>query len=131
MDRPFSWWMIEPLRRYAQFSGRARRKEFWAFELLMIALTLLLVTVDIFVFGTNDMATNTSVGPLSGLFSLAILIPSIAVSVRRLHDLDKSGWWLLIGLLPIVGVLVLLFWYCSRGTTGPNSFGADPLTSTS
>lgn len=66
-------------------------------------------------------------GLFSLVYSVAVLIPSVAVGVRRLHDLDRSGWWLLIMLIPLLGTLLLLIYFCLRGTVGPNRFGPDPL----
>ena len=77
------------------------------------------------VTGIIDAILGISV--IEGLFGLATLLPSIAVAVRRLHDLDRSGWWILIGLIPLIGWIILIVWYCSRGTVGPNRFGPDPL----
>ena len=68
-----------------------------------------------------------SAGPIGIVWSLANLLPGIAIGVRRLHDLDKSGWWVLIALIPLIGAIILIVWYCSKGTTGDNRFGADPL----
>jgi uncharacterized membrane protein YhaH (DUF805 family) len=116
---------LMPLRRYAEFSGRSRRKEFWLFELLLIIASVVISTIEGLV-GMNTMVGGIY-GPLSTLFILATIVPSIAVGVRRLHDTDRSGWWLLIALVPIIGALVLLFFYVSDGTRGPNRFGPDPM----
>jgi uncharacterized membrane protein YhaH (DUF805 family) len=125
MDKTPTQWMIEPLRKYATFEGRARRKEFWWFELLVFLVSLLLVLAEVAVVGF-DAALEPHFGP-GTLFTLAIFVPSLAVTFRRLHDHDRSGWWILLALLPIVGALVLLFWYASRGTIGANRYGPDPL----
>lgn len=126
-------WMLLPYRRYAEFTGRSRRMEFWMFTLF----TVLVGIVIGIVFGTNEVETSpygfmlgsnlsTTGGIISGLFNLGSLIPSIAVAVRRLHDIDRSGWWLLLIFLPILGWFVLLVFYCLSGTQGPNRFGGDP-----
>jgi uncharacterized membrane protein YhaH (DUF805 family) len=115
-------YMIMPLKRYADFQGRSRRKEYWMFALFIFLVSIVLTMVDMGM-GTG---TPTGFGILSGLFSLAILIPSIAVGVRRLHDTDRSGWWILIGLIPLIGAIVLLVFYVQDGTPGPNKFGASP-----
>ena len=116
---------LTPLRRYAQFSGRARRAEYWWFYLLLIiGLVVALILESLLGFGG-------SVGPyglLSGLFGLAMLVPSLAAGVRRLHDTDRSGWWLLIAFIPLIGAIVLLVFYVSEGTRGDNRFGPDPKT---
>jgi uncharacterized membrane protein YhaH (DUF805 family) len=130
-------WTTLPLRRYAEFSGRSRRKEYWMFFLLMVALGLIAGTVDtVLGFGTTyrevsgagysaGWAVNN--GPLSILLVLATFIPSLAVTIRRLHDLDKSGWWVLICLVPLIGAIVLIVFMCVEGTRGTNRFGPDPL----
>jgi uncharacterized membrane protein YhaH (DUF805 family) len=107
--------------KYIVISGRARRSEFWWFALFTTAGSILLSFVDAGLFGAGQA------GILSGLFSLAVLLPSICVAGRRLHDIGRSAWWLLIGLVPIIGLLVLLWWYIQPGTSGPNDYGPDPL----
>ncbi len=170
-------WMILPLKRYVQFSGRSRRKEFWMWVLFIILATIVLTILDSMLgLGGRTFAgpsstttpTMTSVGYgafasgglLTSIFSLAILIPNIAVSVRRLHDIDRSGWFILLPLLPygiglgmmaagamsaspaymvmggvamLIGficAILLLVWYCTPGTQGSNRFGPDPLDDT-
>lgn len=113
-----------PLRRYAEFSGRSRRKEFWLFELFLLVVSIVLGIIEGTV-GINTMVGGIY-GPLTTLFALGTIVPSIAVSIRRLHDTDRSGWWLLLAFVPLVGFLVLLFFFVSDGTKGPNRFGADP-----
>lgn len=102
---------------YVTFSGRAPRSEYWYF-----CLFVFLVSIGI---GIVEGVIGTEV--IGSLFSLAVLLPSIAVSVRRLHDIDKSGWWLLICLIPLIGMIILLIWACSKGTDGDNRYGSDPL----
>lgn len=119
------------LGKYATFNGRARRPEFWWFVLFALAGTAVLQFVDHWLFGASDSASMAAgygyrSEPLSFLFWLAILLPYIAVAVRRLHDTDRSGWWVLISLVPIIGVLVLIYFYVQRGTEGPNRFGPEP-----
>ena len=80
--------------------------------------------------GGGSFYASGNLGLLSGLYSLAVLLPSIAVAVRRLHDTDRSGWWFLIGFVPIVGGIILLVFYVLEGTRGPNRFGPDPKTTT-
>ncbi|HEY0085314.1 MAG TPA: DUF805 domain-containing protein [Allosphingosinicella sp.] len=117
-------WMTLPLKRYAEFSGRSRRKEYWMFTLLLIIVNIVITVVE------TTLGLGGSVGglygPLSLLFMLAIIVPSIAVGVRRLHDTNRSGWWMLIGLLPIVGGIVLLIFFVLEGTSGSNEYGPDP-----
>jgi uncharacterized membrane protein YhaH (DUF805 family) len=106
---------------YVTFSGRSVRSEYWYWTLFALLAGLASGLVDGAIFGGP--------GPINGLVSLALFLPGLAVSVRRLHDLDRSGWWLLL-ILTIVGGILLLVWYCMRGTVGPNRFGADPLAAT-
>jgi len=160
-------WMLLPLRRYAQFSGRSRRKEFWMWVLFVIVVSIVLSFVDKALglggaaqYGARELngefASGFSYGAalrgglLTNIFALAILVPNIAVAVRRLHDIDRSGWWILLPLAPyvlgflflfmqsfvlgavlaflgLVAAIVLLVWYCMKGTNGPNRFGPDPL----
>ena len=124
MDRPATFWMMEPLRKYVTFGGRARRAEYWWFALGYFVVLLVAMAID-GVLGTRG-AYGVG-GVFYGIVVLAALLPSLAVGFRRLHDLDKSAWWLLIGLVPLIGGIVLLVWFCSRGTVGPNQFGPDPL----
>lgn len=114
---------LQPFRKYFEFKGRARRKEYWLFYLFITVLILALTLLDS-VLGLVDY--EKGVGLFSGLFSLAIFIPSITVSVRRLHDINKSGWWYLILVVPLVGIIVFLIFACMPGTNGSNRFGADP-----
>ena len=126
MDKPVTRWMIEPLRKYATFEGRARRQEYWWFWLFTVIVIAVLGMVDAMVIGT-DRYVEYGAGPFTGLAALAFIIPSIAVGIRRLHDRDKSGWFLLLGLIPIIGSIILLVWYVQRGTVGVNRFGLDPV----
>jgi uncharacterized membrane protein YhaH (DUF805 family) len=123
------------LRRYATFTGRARRTEFWMFTLFNAIVGIVLAAVDALVFGTGSFtalsgggsaSVGVSVGLLSTLYSLAVFLPGLAVTVRRLHDTDRSGWWVLIALVPFVGGIVLLVLLVLEGTRGPNRHGYDP-----
>ena len=116
-------WYMEALRKYATFTGRARRKEFWFFQLFVLLIAFALTLVDR-LFGVFD--AESGMGLLSGLFSLGMFLPNLAVSVRRLHDTDRSGWWLLLCFLPIIGIIVLLVFFCLDGTRGANRFGDNP-----
>jgi uncharacterized membrane protein YhaH (DUF805 family) len=162
MDKPASYWMVQPLRNYAKFSGRARRAEFWWYILFIFSLLIAANIFDVFI----------GLPIFSIIIYLGIIIPSLAVQVRRLHDTNRSGWWLLapflisipvyavaiaIGLTGALGGLagsggaaaagiggaiivlaigglaifivnvLLLVWFCSRGTDGSNRYGPDPL----
>jgi uncharacterized membrane protein YhaH (DUF805 family) len=115
--------MLMPLKRYADFSGRSRRKEYWLFLLFIILVS---VGVGVVEAALGLAGTVGPYGAVSLLFAIAIIVPSIAVGVRRLHDTDRSGWWILISFVPIVGSIVLLVFYVLEGTRGPNRFGPDP-----
>ena len=115
-------WYLYVLKNYATFSGRARRKEYWMFFLFNVLISLGLGVLDV-VAGTYSVEYET--GFFSGLYSLFVLIPSIAVGVRRLHDTNRSGWWIVISLIPIIGVLVLLVFMCLDSQPGTNRFGAN------
>jgi uncharacterized membrane protein YhaH (DUF805 family) len=116
--------MLMPLRRYAEFSGRSRRKEYWMFALGILIAAIVIGAIE-GIIGINTMVGGIY-GPLTTLLLLGTLVPSIAVGIRRLHDTDRSGWWLLIALVPLIGSLILLYFYVSDGTNGPNRFGPDP-----
>lgn len=134
-------WMLMPLRRYADFSGRSRRMEYWMFAL---GVTILFLIVG-FVFGGLISAfagsgVNADGSPRAGLLGgslvglglimilgLALIVPSIAVQVRRFHDQDRSGFMVLLNLIPYLGGLVVLVFMCLPGTTGENKYGPDPL----
>ena len=127
-------WALLPLRRYADFSGRSRRKEYWFFFLFVMVASLVLTALSVMLGGLAANGAGeeaalpfTGMGLLLfGLFFLAILIPSIAVQVRRFHDQDRSGWFVLLNLIPYLGGLIVLVFMCLEGTRGPNRFGADP-----
>ena len=114
-------WYMDVLKKYAVFNGRARRKEYWMFFLFNLIIFLVIGFVE-GLFG--------SPGIIGVLYSLAILIPGIAVSVRRLHDTGRSGWWLLIGFIPLLGVIVLLVFMVQDSKPGDNQYGANPKTET-
>lgn len=116
-------WYLKVLRQYADFTGRARRKEYWMFVLINMIISIALIFVDMLVGTLNK---ELGLGLTSGLYTLAILIPSIAVAVRRLHDTDRSGWWMLIVLVPFLGAIVLLVFLVMDGTPGSNRFGPNP-----
>lgn len=125
-------WYVKVLKQYVDFTGRARRTEFWMFALFNAIISIVLAVIDN-VIGTGSFASggggfSFSIGLLGGIYSLAVLLPGLAVGVRRLHDTDRSGWWLLIGLIPIIGGIVLLVFFVIEGTRGPNRHGEDPKT---
>ena len=122
MESPL-YWMQQPLKKYADFTGRARRMEYWMFFVLNIAVSVVANILD-GILGLGGMIWMY--GPFTVLAMLALIIPGIAVGVRRLHDQDKSGWWLLLAFVPIIGGLVLLVFMFLEGTRGPNQYGPDP-----
>ena len=123
--------MFEALRKYAEFEGRARRSEYWLFTLFQVLVTFglffLLVVLGAATGGAEDQlgAGALMILALLGLFCLAMFIPSLAVSIRRLHDSDKSGWWLLLSFVPFGGFVVFIFTLLD-GTPGENRYGPDP-----
>lgn len=151
MDKTPAQWMVEPLRRYAQFTGRARRAEYWWFFLFGLVVGTVAAVID-------RLLGLTTVG-IGVLVSLGLIVPNLAVTVRRLHDTGRTDWWLLVpvllaipaavgliasvsagatsgamaalmgvcGTAAFVASLVLLVLYSTRGTAGPNRFGPDPL----
>jgi uncharacterized membrane protein YhaH (DUF805 family) len=122
--------MFEPLRKYADFQGRARRSEYWMFALFVLIVDVVLYAL----LGMSGSFGPGAAGPSGGalivllmlsVFGLAMFIPSLAVGVRRLHDTNRSGWWLLLGLVPFLGIVILIFMLLP-GTPGTNTYGADP-----
>ncbi|MCZ8136100.1 MAG: DUF805 domain-containing protein [Porphyrobacter sp.] len=123
-------YMIMPLKRYADFSGRSRRKEYWMFVLFQMLLLVPIMLLAILLGSPSDDPT-TPFGSIAVLFVVVVyflvfLIPGIAVQVRRFHDQDKSGWFILLGFIPYVGGIILFVFMCLEGTRGPNRFGPDP-----
>lgn len=109
-------WYVGVLKKYVEFSGRARRKEYWMFFLVNFVIALALAVVD----------AVLGFGLLGGLYALAVLLPSLAVTVRRLHDTGRTGWWVLIGLVPLIGIIVILIFMVLEGQPGDNAYGPDP-----
>lgn len=103
--------------RYATFSGRANRAEFWYFQLFLLLTGIVTAIIDVIAFGANGGAL------VNPLFSLAVILPNLAVGARRLHDTGRTGWWWLIVLVPVIGAIVLIVFWCQRGTAGRNRFG--------
>src|SRR5690625_1231602 len=114
-------WFFYSLRRYNDFQGRSRRKEYWSFILYLLLLSIRVSFVDS-IFGFCPMY-GSFYGPVTSLLFLFMFIPSLAVSVRRLHDIGKSGWWLLVGFLPVIGTIWLLIFFIREGESLPNQCG--------
>ena len=128
------YWMFRPFRRYATFSGRAPRIEYWSFVLLtaMVSGFVLIALygsamAGLDLFWARHETLLLTCFLLLGAFNLFAVIPGLAVTVRRLHDTDRSGWTLLLALIPLVGAVLLIYYYASPGTDGENRFGPDPL----
>ena len=109
-------WYIQAIKNYCNFSGRARRTEYWMFELISAVIVVVLGIIDVII----------GIKLLTSLYSLFILIPELSLSFRRLHDIDKSAWWLLIVFVPVIGSIVLLVFSLKAGTAGANNYGDDP-----
>lgn len=115
-------WYFKVLSNYIGFRGRARRKEFWMFILVNLILTAVLSALD-HILGWHR---PNGEGTLTTIYGILIFLPWWAVQFRRLHDTDRSAWWLLLLIIPIVGWLVILVFNCQSGTAGSNRFGPDP-----
>jgi uncharacterized membrane protein YhaH (DUF805 family) len=129
MQSIFMQEMIVPFRdairtgfaNYVNFAGRAVPSEFWYWVLFTILVSIVTSIVDAIWF-----PDFYPISPLTDLFGLATLLPGLAVSVRRLHDTNRSGWWILLWFIPLIGIIVLIVWWVQQGTPGPNRFGPDP-----
>lgn len=115
-------------RNYVNFSTRAARSEFWFWVLFSFILSSAATYLDFAVFADSNIDTllEMSFTPFSTVVSLGLFLPGLAVSIRRLHDIDRTGWWVLI-VFTIIGIILLIVWNCTKGTTGSNRFGPDPL----
>lgn len=117
-------------KQYFTFSGRAVRSEYWWWWLFNVIVSVVIALVEggtTSTVGEGTVGAAYYAGPIGTIWALGNLVPGIAVAVRRLHDIGRSGWWLLLGLIPLIGALVLLYWMCCRGTSGTNRFGPDPF----
>lgn len=109
-------WYLAVLKKYADFRGRARRKELWMFALISFVIAIVLGIVDGMI----------GIPILGGLYGLAVLIPSLAVGARRLHDTGRTGWWLLVGFIPLIGFIVLIVFFVLDSNPGENPYGPNP-----
>ena len=116
------YWYLEVWRKFADFSGRARRKEYWMFLLFNVIVGIILNSIDL----VGGLYIAGAFGILNTIYVLASLIPVLAVSVRRLHDTGRSGWWLLISLIPFLGTVVILYFFLLEGDPASNRFGPNP-----
>jgi len=115
-------WYVVVLRRYAEFGGRAHRPEFWWFTLWSFIVSLALSVAELALEVGNEL-----VGPLTTGYALLVLVPTLAVGARRLHDIGRSGWWQLLLLIPLVGAIILIVWWARAGQPEPNEWGPRPL----
>jgi uncharacterized membrane protein YhaH (DUF805 family) len=130
---------LDVLKKYAVFSGRARRKEFWMFYLINMIVLFVLLSIDgalgIYDAGIDGALSiydaDAGVGLLSGIYLLAIILPLLGVAIRRLHDTGRSGWWLLISIIPLIGTITLLVFYCLDSAPEENQYGDNPKKITS
>ena len=114
-----SYWKKVVLENYLNFDGRARRAEFWWYFLANLIISVVLNIVD----AALGLGSGYYGGLLTGIYGLAVLLPGLAVGIRRLHDTDRSGWWLLLVFIPIVGIIVLIVFWATDGTRGANDYG--------
>jgi uncharacterized membrane protein YhaH (DUF805 family) len=120
-------WYLKVLNQYSDFNGRARRKEYWMFALVNFIISLAIIGIDNALGLSFNYTGNISgAGVFNSIYNLLILIPSLAVAVRRLHDVGKSGWMLLIGLIPLVGAIWLLILLLRDSEAGENKYGPNP-----
>ena len=119
------WFLVCVMNKYSDFTGRARRKEFWMYTLASFLFSLTFLSLSI-IASTIAVSLGMLFALLYVVISLALICPTLALSVRRLHDTGKSGWWLLTGLIPVVGALYLIYVFSQRGQPGPNPYGPDP-----
>ena len=119
-------WFLHAVRHYAEWQGRARRREYWCFMGLYGLISVYLTVIDAVVGHAGSRGHGGGVALLSTLFALAMLPPAVGVAIRRLHDTGRSGWWLLLGAVPVLGAAALLVLALRRGTPGPNAHGPVP-----
>jgi len=124
MEQSMNWY-LDVLKKYSVFSGRARRKEYWMYTLFNIIASIALVIVST-ILGSIDSSLALLGSLLLMVYSLAVLVPSLAVVVRRLHDTGRSGWWILVSLVPFVGGIILIVFLVQDGTPGENEYGKNP-----
>jgi uncharacterized membrane protein YhaH (DUF805 family) len=105
---------------YFNFKSRASRSEYWYYALFLLIAGLATLLIDFAILGPVD------IGPVNVIFTLATMIPSLAVSVRRLHDIGRSGWFVLLGIIPLIGIILLIYWWCQPSDPQPNKYGAPP-----
>lgn len=128
-ENPFMYY-INAFKRYADFNGRARRKEYWFFALFSSLIYILLSIIESVIgavyFAWIDYQTAIPIGILTSLYTLAVIVPGLAITTRRLHDTNRSGWWQLLNLIPFIGFIILLVFLCFDSQFGENKYGKNP-----
>ena len=117
------YWYLEALKKYAVFSGRARRKEYWSFILFNMIAAIFLSIIDVF---SGTWNPQVSLGLISGLYILFALMPGLAVTSRRLHDTNRSAWWIVFSLIPIIGPIIVFIFLVQNGQKSDNRYGSNP-----
>ncbi|MFD7325936.1 DUF805 domain-containing protein [Streptomyces sp. NPDC059875] len=110
-------WYLDVLKKYAVFTGRARRQEYWMYMLFNLIAYVVVAIID---------AVLTTSPLLTAVYALAVFLPTLGVTVRRLHDTGRSGWWILIGIIPLVGSIILIVFYATEGNQTDNAYGPNP-----
>ncbi len=116
-------WYLKCLKNYGKFAGRARRKEYWMFSLVSTIVSIVLIVIDNII---GLAFTDEIYGPIYAIYVAITCIPTLAVQCRRLHDIDKSGWWMLFSFIPLIGWIGMLIFNVREGDAGENRFGLDP-----
>ena len=119
-------WYHEVVRKYAVFGGRARRMEYWFFNLINLVIVILLAFIDWTAGWVFISSAGERYGTLTSVYNIAILIPALAVTIRRLHDTGRSGWWVLINFIPLIGLILIIVFLAEKGEHGVNEYGPDP-----
>ncbi len=115
-------WYLDAWKNYVTFTGRSRRKAYWMFVLFNIFAAILAGVLD----GVLGLGGQDGYGPISGIYSLAVFLPGLALAIRRLHDTGRTGWWMLLGLIPLFGWIVLIIFFVQDSQPGTNQYGPNP-----
>ena len=115
-------WYLDAWKNYITFTGRSRRAAYWMFVLFNFIAVILANVID----NVLGLAGEAGYGPVSMIYGLAVFLPGLALAIRRLHDTGRSGWWMLIGFIPIVGLIVLIIFFVQDSQAGSNQYGPNP-----
>jgi uncharacterized membrane protein YhaH (DUF805 family) len=115
-------WYLDAWKNYFTFSGRSRRTAYWMFVLFNIIAIILANIID----NVLGLAGPGGYGPISAIYGLAVFIPGLALAIRRLHDAGRTGWWMLIGFVPVIGLIVLIIFFVTDSQPGSNQYGPNP-----